>query len=560
MAKKLTKADLQSLPVCAADFIKQVIKKMRYRKKVQADVAAELIAHFEDELKECSTEEQKEQKAQRLIAEFGDIKLLAVLLRRAKKRCRPLWRRYLVRSSQVISIIVLYIVIRVIFLAIGTPNISINYVDWLNDVVRASRPEKENAQSYYNKAIELYVECPSAIEQKRIYSSSTRWLADFNDLEMKCLSKWLIDNQLVFDMLKQGASKSYCWSTYSSDDTELVSSGVPQNIGKLAEGAYWQAVILQNVMKRQAPYRKLAHAMADKILYEANDGHINLALNDCIVLQKFGSHLQGKGLLIEQLVGIAIEALSHDRIFTILGKIDFTSDVLKDFHQKFVEHFVGRVEVINLEAEKAFWYDLVQRGFTDDGKGGGRVLNQGLPLVVGDWKKSIWEFVSWNFPDRKEVTRTIDKYFLKTGVLLEKTPRQLCDYYNHVEELSEMAKECYMLKILGPTHNKIGEITWRLKTSRAALLTVIEVLRYRKDKGQYPTNLKDLVTAGYLRKLPADPYSSESLSYKKTDDNFLLYSFGENLKDDGGEIVRDDKGKIKMFANEGDWVFWPVQD
>jgi len=130
-----TKSWLNKLPVCAKEYIKQVLKKMHYRRKVRRDVQAELAAHFEDELKDYATDEEKEQKAQQLIAEFGNVKLLAVLLRRAKKRCRPLWRTAIVRSSQALGIIVLYFLLCSIPLFIGKPTISINYVDWLNDLM-----------------------------------------------------------------------------------------------------------------------------------------------------------------------------------------------------------------------------------------------------------------------------------------------------------------------------------------------------------------------------------------------------------------------------------------
>ena len=82
---KLPFNDLQNLPDCAAEFIKLVIKKMRYQKKARADVMAELIAHFEDELACCTTAEEKGKRAQQLIDEFGNAKLLATLCRRAKK-------------------------------------------------------------------------------------------------------------------------------------------------------------------------------------------------------------------------------------------------------------------------------------------------------------------------------------------------------------------------------------------------------------------------------------------------------------------------------------------
>ena len=93
-----------NLPGSAVEFIKLVIKKMRYRKKVRSDVQAELIAHFDDELCECKTDEEKNTKAEQLIAEFGDVKTLGRLLRRAKKRCRPLWAKVLVRSFQALGI------------------------------------------------------------------------------------------------------------------------------------------------------------------------------------------------------------------------------------------------------------------------------------------------------------------------------------------------------------------------------------------------------------------------------------------------------------------------
>ncbi|GAI85495.1 unnamed protein product, partial [marine sediment metagenome] len=90
--------NLEHLPAGAVEFIKRVLKKMRYRREVRQDVQAELTAHFEDELKDCTTDEQKQQKAQQLITNFGDLKLLAILLRRAKKRCRPLWRTIVART------------------------------------------------------------------------------------------------------------------------------------------------------------------------------------------------------------------------------------------------------------------------------------------------------------------------------------------------------------------------------------------------------------------------------------------------------------------------------
>jgi len=58
--------------------------------------------------------------------------------------------------------------------------------------------------------------------------------------------------------------------------------------------------------------------------------------------------------------------------------------------------------------------------------------------------------------------------------------------------------------------------------------------------------------------LPMDPYSDGPLIYQKTEGGFLLYSFGSNLKDDVGKLGLGSQGTPKMWADNGDWVFWPV--
>ncbi len=89
-------------------------------------------------------------------------------------------------------------------------------------------------------------------------------------------------------------------------------------------------------------------------------------------------------------------------------------------------------------------------------------------------------------------------------------------------------------------------------------MTVLAIMRYEKEKGQYPADLDELVEAGYLKKLPMDPYSDAPLIYQKTEGEFLLYSLGTNLTDEGGKLGLGSRGTPRMWADNGDWVFWPV--
>ena len=51
---------------------------------------------------------------------------------------------------------------------------------------------------------------------------------------------------------------------------------------------------------------------------------------------------------------------------------------------------------------------------------------------------------------------------------------------------------------------------------RQDLFTLRELLdHHRADKGKYPPSLEDLVTVGYLRTLPKDPFTNSSSSWQQ---------------------------------------------
>jgi len=275
---------------------------------------------------------------------------------------------------------------------------------------------------------------------------------------------------------------------------------------------------------------------------------------------KFGGHLQRHGLLIEQLVGVAIEGLANYETFTLLDRVAVPADVLKRTQEELDKQFGKQEPVFSVEAEKVFWYDGIQRTFTDDGQGGGHLLGRGLPYVfTDDWKDNLWRFVSFSYPDRQEMVSKIDEYFRRFAEILAETPYDLRDEaIDEQEENEEVRIAPIMLKINTPAYKRVSQIAWRMKTSREALLTVLAVIRYEKEKDQYPVVLDELVNAGYLKELPRDPYSDGPLVYRNTESGFLLYSFGTNLTDDGGELGLSSRGTPRMYMDNGDWVFWPV--
>ncbi|MHC4396682.1 MAG: hypothetical protein ACYS1A_13615 [Planctomycetota bacterium] len=550
--------NFEHLPVCAAEFIKLVIKKMRYRKKVRADVAAELIAHFQDELKECTTDDQRQQKAQQLIGRFGDVKLLGVLLRRAKKRCRPLWRTIVARGFQTAGVLILCLIVYVAWFLTGKPVITTNYVEQLNRMVRPTADESLNAAPLYEKAIELYEVSSWGISELfgKKYNEAT-------SEEKQIMEKWLADNKDILDLVIAGSKKPYYWQKY----------GNKQDTGEMID------VLMPNL----AEFRRLAKLLLRwRAWISAEQGRYEYALDDIKAGYRLGQHLlKGNKTFIEQLVGIAIRAMAVQELRGIISQHKIDSAILASLQRDFEQMFTDEDFVISFDAEKLFMYDELQRCFTESRFGGGHLYPPRLMAIGGEsWQEEpeysipliiygvILSPQEWpNFakvlfthPNKQETREMAERSYDFYDEIARKNPGQIHSEAIDVEkEAAKIVRGNILLEIMTPAIHRIHEISYRNKTDVEATLTIIAILRCKQDTGDYPENLEELVTASYLRKKPIDSFSDKPFVYKKTDDNFLLYSFGENLKDDGGRVVRNDKGKIKQYANEGDWLFWPME-
>jgi hypothetical protein len=543
METRNEKDNLNQLPSCAIEYIHKVVSKMRYRKKVRNDVQEELTAHFEDELRDCKEDTEKEQRALQVISDFGDAKLLGLLLRRAKKRCRPLWLKTILRTAQVMGIIILYYIIVTSLLFIGKPTIKIDYVQWMNEKNRAGRDEADNACSYYDKAAATYQPMP-----KWLVESTVKWPADFDDSELKSFTEWLTSNKETFETFRKAAGHLYYWRRYlRTRDSNNAYAVLTQDV-------------MPDIMRPLPDYKQLAYAVRWQIRYEAYTSDVNQAMQDCLSLVKFGYDMQSNGFLIEELVGVAIEAVGLQECSRILEKVNVSPTVLDGMRKRFEILYEKDKPVISSDSEKVFWYDIVQQGFTDDGKGDGRLLIKALPYVLTNTLSYLKMLLLFDYPSRKKTLATIEQYFSRISELNTKTPWQLhnegIDANNWDKDISNKS---IMLDLEGRSLYKVGKTGWQHKTARSALLTILALSQYKNEKGQYPEELSELVSTGYLKQLPQDPYSNDSFKYFKDGSNFTLYSVGSNFRDDGGQISTDSRGVPKNFQDNGDWIFWPVQ-
>jgi hypothetical protein len=547
MAKECNKSDLQSLPECARNFIKLVIRKMRYRKKVRGDVQAELAAHFEDELKDCATDDEKERKAQQLIEQFGDVNLLGILLRRAKKRCRPLWRTVVARTFHTIGVLILCFIVYCVYISLGKPTISVNYAEEATRFARPVADESLNAAPIYQKAIDAYKPTRAEMISLRDAIKDKDWVAELTEDELASLKQWLSDNADASEFFKQASEKPYCWWKREAKDKLLLDARLPD----------------------LAPLKNITRMMVWQSRLKAYNGHIEEAFDDLLACYRAGRHFKGPRLLIEQLVGMDIQNPSTQSVLDILNNQEVDSQLLKNLQIRLEELMAEDTYTVNYKVERFCVPDFLQRCYTDNGRGSGHMIPgqlakfmhgvEGVDTPEGLFLPSL--AISVASANRREMSREFEKIYSTFQEEAYKTPWQLhkenVDLEMGLADWSTLKQVRYW-----PAYYLMpglwGEAAYRNKMQTEAVITTLAITRFKQSTGGYPENLEELVTAGYLKKIPLDSFSDKPLVYKKTDDNFILYSVGLNFKDDGGEVARDEKGKVKMWADEDDTVFWPV--
>lgn len=108
-----------------------------------------------------------------------------------------------------------------------------------------------------------------------------------------------------------------------------------------------------------------------------------------------------------------------------------------------------------------------------------------------------------------------------------------------------------LMPALAPAVEKFAQAQAQVVMARVACA----LERHHLANGDYPTALASLVPR-YLPALPADPAGGGTLHYRLLSvDNFLLYSVGPNVRDDGGKVVRSKSGSVDSRSEECDWVW-----
>lgn len=471
-----------------------------------------------------------------------------------------------------IGIFIFFLLWMMIPYAIEKPVVTVDYFTRYNDLLRPQNYQAaENAATLLDNLPE-----PQFKEEQEDFDVYTGmsdfiWSHEFGDYpdkfkpeEVTAFKEWVTLNQAALQAIDQASRKPYF---YEPVDPERYRLDLLQDQQWTSDTTY-DLYELSNLLSWTAVYY-LEEGDAEKAA-EQIETTINLYR---LMNQPVGIYQRWQ---IDELIGGLDYIMSY-----LQADKPVTPEVLLRLQQLFSQ--VSSFPDYNLAGQQLIFHDFVQKAFTEGDRGhlapsfmireeiGSMDITDAGSLLAVLYKCIRCE-------RRKTTVDRMEAIFAKLDEWKGQSLYRLHEQGIDVEkELQALAGNNFLVleqvEMLLPLYRQPQQNACKME----AIAAIAALRRYQVETGGYPDSLETLLQAGYLDRLPQDCYADGPLAYRKLADDFILYSFGVDCQDDGGQqslcqhcgdhFVDWGDGPIndprtssnpEQDAN-GDHVFWPLQ-
>ncbi len=574
------------------------------------EVAAELVAHFQDGL-------QRGWDITRLIEEFGDPSTAATLIRNGKQRNRTMKNR-LVQASMWLGALGGggFLVLAILFY-MGKPNPSTDYLAILNQPI-IEVPDDQKGWTIYR---DLWIKYGFSeggegnfpevhIKNGDDYGRLVR--ASDGEAWQNAIAKLTSAEDLLEGFRVGGVKPSFGVvyhsnpANYSRADFKALfpnRANPTDNSAATENDRETSNAMMMVLMPHVQVMRKAARLLVVDTRWAIEQNDSDRAVRNLEALFGISGQVTESKFLIAGLVGLAVQAMALDSVDELLvSKVELSPAQLERI-QVAIEK-CHSYEYLSVESERAGVMDVIQRTYSDDGNGDGRLTATGLSF----WNKflsaaSVGQpemdapFGNWGTTLESAVQTTI----APTSLLIMATRKQLTEqtnklfdqYEQHLDkpyfdtsiqqleqEVRELGSGYVLLKTLHPAFQTARQANLRIAAQRHGAIAGLAAIQFQLDHGRWPESLNDLV-GKYMQEIPLDPIDHRPLRYKILDNGFIVYCIGADQVDDGGrwltratdpaaEPTPATAGNALTLleplpTNEyrfdrnptGDWILWP---
>ena len=340
-----------------------------------------------------------------------------------------------------------------------------------------------------------------------------------------------------------------------------------------------------------APLKRSAQKLEAAAVLDLHNGDTGAAATNILTLLGLVQRNAAEGLLISHLVRIAMTSIAVLPTWELLQATNVTDtqlaavqqgweqmDLLGDVTYAFVMERawgvdeIEKARVSHEDFEKTFGSMTYFMGSSSSSASSGwgwEALTEKPRYAVGE---AMWRS-SWSYSDELRTLKS-DSIILETLRTMQANQSQFykADYDAMTARLSSLgitnAGEALFRALKIPDWS--DEFSWspastvlkalRTETARRVVVTAIALKRFQLRHEKLPETLNELVPE-FLSSVPIDLYDGKPLRYHpNTDGTYLLYSTGEDGKDDGGDPTLSAGVTSSSFYWQGnharDWV-WP---
>jgi hypothetical protein len=411
------------------------------------------------------------------------------------------------------------------------PGHPVNYVEWANETF--GNDITENAAPVYVEAARAIGTGADDLAADLLLTDPRKWSAEDRDK----LRTLLANQKEALEKLALAARKRECYFELKPADGGLIQVLLPELAG----------------------LRRSARLTAARSVLRMLDGDVDGARADVETLLKCGAHLQRQPMLIQYLVGAAIDRLAYDAILEFPrlapGEVDYAR-LSRELAR------AGRgtpAPLRQLQSEKALAFEFIQR-YARDTDDDGLYDTIDATAFAGSPRtgpralappKRLAELV--------EEVRAV--YEPLRGIFV-------ADYAEAKQKAAEIEhkppEDEYRTTLTGILWNNLASSLWRvaivqrrLVAQRRACHVVLHLHAYRAEHGQWPEKLQQALH-GQAERYGLDPFSNRPFGYKLKDGEPWLWTVGENGVDDGGQpFFRSDTSQRASWGPDGDYVYWP---
>lgn len=460
------------------------------------------------------------------------------------------------------------------------PTIARNYTAEFNEQFDGV-PESDRAWPVLKQAILLQTESPLPDTLRDVWPIYPGW-AQWDQAKA-----WIIADRPILDLIREGAKRPVLGRLLSNGlDPDIAQAEAKRSGGVyVPEATEENPMLLGVLLPELGKMRGWAHDLMVDSYRALEDGNSRTAIENVETTLRLGVHSRANGTLIGQIVQIAIETLASQSTMRMVESYPdaFTEPDLLRLQDAFTTIGRGGMPAdggltrikLDMTLERAWFFDAVQRIYSDNGHGNGHMTLDGIKLMgefgvmaMGSGNDAAGLANAGLFllsASRKDLT---DKYNdlmdrFETSAALR--PWDRGDQLSSIEaefvtmRADPLTMSRYaIITLLMPAMSKAVNTMDLADAQRDATITFLALERWKREHGQYPETL-DLLVPGLIPGLPLDPVDGEPLRYLLDDGVVTLYSLGADKDDDLGSRGEEERGTQpgRSSGEDGDWVLVP---